>query len=106
MPKALEIIADREGEAAKMLDTAKAEAHRIAREAEEAAPKVHAKAYEEAIAAAEQEAAELKKRARELAGLKANESLQDAEQQMRSLREKMKTNLEAAVKAVLAEILS
>ena len=105
MPKALEMITDREGEATKITDAAKAEAQMIMRKAEEGSPRVLAEAYEEAIAAAEQEAAQIKRSARERAEFEAKTVLQDVERQMRSLQEKTKGNVEAAVKVVLAEIL-
>jgi vacuolar-type H+-ATPase subunit H len=106
LPKALEMIVVREGEAAKILDAAKAEAQRIRREAEEKVPKIHVGAYEEAIGAAEQEAAELKKSATKRAELETKSILQETEQEIRNLQEKAKSNLGAAVKAVLADILS
>jgi len=106
IPRALgDILYDEKG-IAEILNGANAEAQRIREEGEEKARKAFTEAYEDAIARAEQEAAQLIKSAKDDAIRESDSMLQEAEQQTRDLQAKARKNFDKAVGAVLGEILS
>lgn len=106
IPRALgDILYDEKG-IAEILNGANAEAQRIKKEGEEKARKAFTEAYEEAIARAEQEAAQLVKSAKEDAVRETDGILQEAERQVGDMQAKARKNFDKAVGVVLGEVLS
>lgn len=102
----LKKIRDGEREAMKILEEANIQAEKIKQEAEGKVEKVYEEAYEEVVSAASLKSMKLKERAREDAERESKKFLLHAEKQIKELRAKAEKNFDAAVNAILKEIVS
>ena len=106
MLQALKTIAEAEKESKRIIEAANAQAQEIKRKITEEAEKVYEETYRQVITAAKQRAAEAEKKAQDKAELETQAFLQQADEQLGSVRVKVRKNFDNAVEAALSEILT
>lgn len=106
MFQALKTIAEAEKEAQRIIVAANVQAQEIKRKVAEEAEKVYEETYRQVVTAAKQRAAEAEKKAQHEAEHETQTILQQAEEQLKSIRVRVKKNFDKAVEAALSEILT
>jgi F0F1-type ATP synthase membrane subunit b/b' len=104
--RALKTIAEAEKEAQRIIDAANIQAQEVRRKVAEEAEKAYEETYRQVIIEAKQRAAEAEKKAKSEAEHKTKTILQQAEEQLTSIRAKVKENFDKAVNAALGEVLA
>jgi vacuolar-type H+-ATPase subunit H len=104
--KAFKKVIDKEREADKIVQEAKAQAEKIRNGAQKRTETVYRKTYEQIVSKAERRSTELKKQVKESAEREAEIFLRDAKEQMQEIQTQAEKKFGEAVNTVLEEILS
>jgi V/A-type H+-transporting ATPase subunit G/H len=97
---------EKESEANRIVEDAKAQADEIKKKGQEKGEEVYKKTYEQAVAKAKQRSLEFKEHAKEDAQHDAKIFLQQAEEKIKTIRTKAEKKIDKAVDAILNEILT